>query len=508
MRNGVTKPRANPVPDEHLAPDCRYHLSGHLPTRLGGNAQASGSLDPYYEVFYGEGRYPGAVSLAQARAMAAKSAVRLPSTYTRAKPRSAREIASSSRAPEVLNLLGALISFGAVTNNQAATITQSPALADPRSDLVATLYASDLISIASPYVGHSLGVSGDGSVAYQLGDPRVLRDLLDRLTYSEWLALTGGRKLRRTSVHLRHDVLGAELALRAASHLRVGTVLGPRHSTLLALTAGCPHPNTSTAEADLLIVRDDGLRIAVEITASITQGFAAKVQRWVRTLNESPLECCGLVVVFLVAPALAKRGHQVRRITYETIERAAKRDAGSFRAPVAARIGVATWREWFPEPEVATDRFARLTVDRPTGRGETTWQECHLWEPDDFALTARDPERLRSIVVESALLSQTPWWVRERHHPALLAADLLAESVGAVADVGPQRVRSATRRPGVGQGVAGDAITPPRLIGPTDTKTAVSSQPVVRSAAVTGTWPAPEPQFGHYLRPLADRRAA
>ena len=508
MRNGVTKFRANPVPDEHLDPDCRYHLSGHLPTRLGGNAQASRSFDPYYETFYGEGRYPGAVSLARARAMAAESAARLPLAYADAKPLSPRVIARLSRAPEVLNLLGALLSFGAVTNNQAATITQSPAWADPRSDLVATLYGSDLIRIATPYLGHSLGVSGDGSVAYQLGDPRVLRDLLDHLTYPEWLALTGGRKLKRTSVHLRHDVLGAELALRAASNLKVGTVLGPPHSTLPALTAGCPSPNASKAEADLTIVRDDGLRIAVEITASITQGFADKVRRWVRTLNESPLECCGLVVVFLVAPALAKRGQQVRRITYETIDLAVRQDAGSFRAPVAARIGVATWREWFPKSSVATDRFARLTVDRPTGCGATTWEECHLWEPDGFVLTARDPERLRSIVVGSALLSQTPWWVRERHHPAVLAADLLAGRVGTVADVGPQRVRSATRVTGVGQGVAGDAMMPRRLIGPTDTKTAASSQPVVRSDAEAGTWSAPEPEFGHRLRPLDDRRAA
>jgi hypothetical protein len=500
----VTQTHRNLIPTEHLNPDPRCHLSGHLPTRLGGNLQAIRSLDPFFETFHGDGRYPGAISLAQARNMAAKTAVTLPAAYERARPTTPREIARSPRAREALNLLGTLISYGAVTNNQAATITNAPAWADPRSDVVAELFASRLISISSPYRGHSLGVSGDGSVAYQLGDPRVLRSLLDRLSYPEWLAATGGRDLHRTPVHLRHDILGTELALRAAASLRVGTVLGPRFSTFPDLTAGCRYPSTSHAGADLTIVRADGLRIAVEITASITQGFADKVHRWVRILNESPLESSGLVVVFLVAPPLSKGGHQVRRTTYDTIRRALELNAISSRYPITPRIAVASWREWFPEPTVASDRFARLAVDRPTGPG-ITWEECHLWEPNDFTLTTREPERLRSVVVNSALLSQTPWWIREQHRPAGLAADLLAEEVGHVDDVGPQRARSATRRTGAAQGVAAETTTPSRLVGPTDTSAASTSQRVVQPAG-SHPWSSPEPEFGHRLRPIDDRR--
>ena len=503
----MTTKRWRPIPDEHLDPACRYHLVDHLPTRLGGNVQAARSLDPFYETFAAEGRDQGAISLARARDMAGKTPVRLPASYLRAHPTRPEDIVGGLRAREVLNLLGTLISFGAVTNNQAATITGSPAWADPRSDVVASLFASGLISITNPYVGHGLGVAGDGSVAYQLGDTAVLRRLLSRLSYAEWLALTGGREVARTQVHLRHDLLGLELALRAATHLKVGTVCGPRFSTFPDLTTGCAFPTRSPGGADLTIVRDDGLRIAIEVTASITQGFKHKVHRWVRILTESPLENTGLVVVFLVAPPLAKAGNRVRRTTHHLVEDGIKHNIEAYLAGTPGRIGVATWREWFPEPTIASDRFARLAVDRPTGR-TSLWEECSLWEPGDLVLTAREPERLRSCIVYTALFAQTPWWVRERHHPAQLAADLLVQPFGPLGDVEPQRPRSGTRRTGVGQGAAGDAHLPSRLVGPCDTAKAAASQPVARTRAVTGPWMPREPEFGHHLRPVSERRVA
>ncbi|WP_395656522.1 hypothetical protein [Nocardioides sp.] len=503
----MTTKRWNPIPDEHLDPACRYHLSDHLPTRLGGNLQAARSLDPFYETFAGEGRDQGAISLSRARHMADKTPLRLPATYLRAERIRPRDILAGSRAREVLDLLGALIAFGVVTNNQAATITGSPAWADPRSNVVASLFASDLISITNPYVGHSLGAAGDGSVAYQLGDADQVRRLLSQLSYAEWLALTGGRDIGRTQVHLRHDLLGLELALRAATHLEVGTVLGPQFSTFRDLTTGCRFPSRSHGGADLTIVRDDGLRIAIEVTASITQGFTQKVNRWVRILTESPLEDTGLVVVFLLAPPLAKAGNRVRRMTHHVIEDAIKHNPDAHLALTPERIGVATWREWFPRPSIASDRFARLVIDRPTGR-TSLWEECSLWEPDDLSLTARESDRLRSSIVNTALLAQTPWWLREKHHPAQLAADLLAARVGTVADVGPQRSRSATRRTGAGQGAAGDAMIPRRLAGPTDTAKGATSQPVARSGAAIGPWLPRPPEFGHRLRPVTARSVA
>ncbi|KQW45933.1 hypothetical protein ASC77_18630 [Nocardioides sp. Root1257] len=413
-----------------------------------------------------------------------------------------------ARRNAAIHLLGALASYGSVTNNQAATFTNQPSLADPRSDLIANLFAAGLIDIASPYLGQGLGAARDGTVGYQLGDLNIVRRLIQQLSVAEAVAITGGRPLPTNAVHVRHDTLGAELALRAAGHLKIGTVLGPHLSSFADLTAMCRYPSAGRGGPDLTLVRDDGLRVAIEITSSIGEKFTAKVERWMQVLAESPLETSGLTVVFLVAPppaAVLRHGDRVRRTVYREVGKAVRTFPGSSRDRTANRVGVATWREWFPRPHLATERFGWLEVDRPNGEA-SQWTRCRMWDPRQRPLADDTRVALRSVISAASILSQTPFWLRERHSPAVLSADLLRSAVGVPQDVDPLRDRSARRPTGASQGVAGATCLPAYLIGPADSPERAARQRVTSPIGVTPP-PLPDPAFGHKLERPEERRA-
>lgn len=492
------------IPAEYLEIDTTRALRGHPPTRLAGNRQAAHSPDPYYQTFADVGPYANATAHHHALERSAEGHALMPMAYRRAATEFDPAAQSPRRLTTALRLIGALASFRALTNNQAATIAGDEALADPRSGIVSDLFASGLIDIASPYLGAGPGGLRGGTVTYQLGDLKVVRRLLQNLTTAEVLAVTGGRPLPIDAVHLRHDVLAAELALRVAMHLPCGTVLGPHFSTFADLTAGCRYPSRASGGPDLVLVREDGLRVAVEITASIGERFRAKVARWSRILVEAPLGSSGLVVVFLVAPApasLRRHGDRVRRTTYGAVAEAVRLFPGSLRDPVAARMGVATWREWFPHPGEASERFDRMRVDRPgLSRGE--WEPCDLWDPTKRPLTAASPDALRAIIKNSSLLVQTPPQIRERHQPARTSAALIRQATGDLRDVAPLREPRRSRPVGLARGAAGDPCLPPRLIGPAADSHDAASQPVLAAAP----HPDPAPEEPHRAPRVVRRR--
>ena len=102
-------------------------------------------------------------------------------------------------------------------------------------------------------------------------------------------------------------MLMAELALRVAQICDVGGVAGERVASVPVLafdSVGMGRPSwcaRSSSCADAVLVRRDGVRVAVELTASATPNLDAKTARWARTLASSPFDRSGLVVVFVEA---------------------------------------------------------------------------------------------------------------------------------------------------------------------------------------------------------------
>lgn len=184
-------------------------------------------------------------------------------------------------------------------------------------------------------------------------------------------------------------------------------------------------------------------------------------------------------MIFLVAPSPAAPRRQrsnVRSTTYQAVARAVKTRPGSSRDRVADRIGIATWREWFPGPFEASDRFTGLRVGRRIGNAH--WEPCDMWDPTQLPLPDESPTSLREVIRNSALLAQTPPRIRRRHDPAAMSAALVRQRVGELRDAAPLLGRSGTRAIGRGQGATRDACLPARLIGPVAEPKDAARQPV------------------------------
>ena len=110
-----------------------------------------------------------------------------------------------------------------------------------------------------------------------------LDPITDVLSYPDWVGVTGGYPWTRGHQQDRHNLLATELGLRVAEHCEVGAVLGESLSRHDLLSPGYPG-DTANRCADLTVIRPDGMRIAVEITGSISTEFARKADRWAELL--------------------------------------------------------------------------------------------------------------------------------------------------------------------------------------------------------------------------------
>ena len=74
----------------------------------------------------------------------------------------------------------------------------------------------------------------------------------------------------------RHNVLRADLALRAAEHLPFSGILDEKLAAVDPLAGsgiGKSAPNADNRRADGVIIRPDGMRIALEIAATASRWF-------------------------------------------------------------------------------------------------------------------------------------------------------------------------------------------------------------------------------------------
>lgn len=576
-----TPDRLTPPPSPVLQFPTTFSIGNHPPTRLAGNLQGP-VLDVYYEVFPTNGQLTPAVTARDAHRAAETGAVRLPSTYQRTRTTRVVELLERRDRDQVLNLLGVLWTYGTLTNNQAAAFTSHPPFADPRSHSIARLFNLGLIRIGPPFLNQSLAMAGTRTVIYQAGEPAAFRELFPDLTYAEWLAITAAQTAPLATRHPRHDTLAAELALRLAElverdqtaaptrptgttrptrpvvpvvpvdDLRVGTVLGPLLSQFHQLLPSTYRTDGwTTGGPDLTLVRSDGLRVAIEVTATIGQHFHRKVRRWNDFLT---LTRSGLVVVFLTAPTLTDRGRRGQNwpgrdiaaaitTTYRTGVDTYSRftdlrtEAGSQgrEAPKyeqTSRMLLADWTDWFPTARAANQDFPHLPVIDPTTGATVELLGTRAAQPLDTAArldgypTAEHARHQRqAVILNSSILGQTPARLRTHitsrvnpmnaadrdrtlHHadqpdrPAELTGfiepltvALLRRAAGPVPAPAPYRNTAGRRVPGIAQGAARPTLFPPRLVGPAIT------QPVpINPARGTSASDAPAPGTA---RPLA-----
>lgn len=238
--------------------------------------------------------------------------------------------------------------------------------------------------------------------------------LLARLGYTEWLGVTSGQLWRGSTTPDRHNILVAELALRVAQMCPgAGAVMGEmvgNHDLLL----GVEDKRLSRRRADSVVVRKDGLRIAVEVTAN--DRFGHKMSNWVDALVADRSH--STVVLFVEAARPGYSTNQTYASIYRGMEKAVSSSMPAMAARVLERMFFVRWSDWFPEPGVVTPDFSTLPATRYSGDGigsRASWTRVDLLDPQQLPFDgSATPGGAMTVLANSRLLLGAPKVLTDR----------------------------------------------------------------------------------------------
>ena len=400
---------------------------------------AAERLDPFWDGVWTNGSSAVWVSAELAERQVAAGLGVLPAHLSMTQDEALRVLSSARSRGARLSALGAVDQWRTLSAEQLAAMSGWPSLASSRSEVLAAAFTAGVLD-----VGEFANPLRRGAAA---GRARLVRptrslnfvELLEpTMSYQEWVSVTGGSPWDFRRQYDRHNLLSTELGLRVAEFCEVGTVLGEKLSTADLLTwsglgrAGeCPDKRA----ADLTVVRADGLRVAVEVTASAGADFAGKVRRWAQALASNSLAASGLVVLFLEAapPGNEARASVRQRRVIEEVQKQVSKVVMEFPGTagdrVASRIAVARWEDWFPAAHQAADSFVTLDAVRPTGPPGARWEPVSLLDPFDLEFAPHRPEQMTAVIENSSMLLGVPHWLR-RAEDAPPLWPLLMEEAG------------------------------------------------------------------------------
>jgi len=194
-------------------------------------------------------------------------------------------------------------------------------------------------------------------------------------------------------------------------------VLGEKYASvdlLLGTGLGKPQMRAGNKTGDAVIIRDDGLRIVVEITASYSASVEAKMARWAKIIDAHPLEASGLIVLFVVAPHpdVYRKGSTPGTVMTGVRKRMAKvlraYPSHSRDAP-PARMGLVAWNHWFPATHCFSPQFLNGTVE--------TFDALHQsWSTTDLFLDIEfcpwEGFDATAVHRQAQAIGATPHWMR------------------------------------------------------------------------------------------------
>lgn len=383
-------------------------------------------LDPYWDGLWASGSTASWVNARTTLRQEASGLVRRPH-YLRHSPESAwAEFTKARGWRRRVEMLGALWSWRTLTAQQLAAMTGSPSMAGNASAVHDGMLAGLLDE----------GVFASGLLRTQLASEATLvrpaaGDVFDKhlaplLTYPERVLVTGGRAYTTGGAFDRHNLLTAELGLRAAEFTDVGTVLGESLAGLddLVGTGLGNAPVASRRAGDAVLVRPDGMRVVVEMTASITPFFRQKVANWAKVLTEHSMASSGLTVLFVGAPAPDRHtpgeARQFANRMRKAVTAAVREHPGIPGRASADRIGVAMWEDYFPAPGMVSEDFLSLAAWRRDGNGQggSQWGRAGMLDVFDTPFEPLSSFDAQAIISQSAAIASAPVWLR-RGQPEL-----------------------------------------------------------------------------------------
>lgn len=321
------------------------------------------------------------------------------------------------RRPTRLAAAAAIDTWRTLASDQLGAISGRPELATPRPPAIAELFAAGILDIGM----YDLGLAGAADRGHLFRPSRTSffdDHLAPGLTWPEWVSVTGGSPWSSSSQYDRHNLAVAELALRAAEFCEVGAVTGEKHSTFNNYAhegVGRPRRRGLQRAADATIVRTDGLRIAVEFTASLGGAFAKKIRGWAEFIHRNRLQDTGLVVVFVVAKRHENKvgGAEIAKQVRTQLANAARDYPGVRGDQTGHRMFYADLADWFPSAHTASAEFLTLECERPSGDTvETRWQRAALLDVIDVPFEPGPGFNPLALVDNLRLLRSTPYWLR------------------------------------------------------------------------------------------------
>lgn len=418
----------------------------------GTSAALEARIDPFYDGLWVQGSQGFWARAAEAARQSAAGLGKMPKIASLSADEAWESVMSSYRWNEKLAVLSVVDAFRTITVQQAQAITGAEAmLTGTNVQALSALYAAGLIDLGRSAA--ALVPTEAASLGYLLRPSRTKvfdRRLAPHLTYPELVSVTGGLGWQAGGYYDRHNVLSAELILRAAEMCEVATVLGEKYAThdlLFGTGVGRP-PIESASRGDGVIVRADGLRIVVEMTTSLSpkaQATKEKFARWARLFERAPFDANGVVVVFVIAnppgaqvstPVTPK---QVRALVAEAIEA----HPGSGRVRSKDRFFIADFSRWFPAPGLVDESFftlrAQKAIKRPDVARNATGEEVDLLDIFDVAGVQSPRFDPMAIVDNAAGLRCVPTWIRQRSSPPQILDALIADSGLSYLPVSPRR---------------------------------------------------------------------
>ena len=430
-------------------------------------------LDPFHDYVWSRGSF---AQIRSRRKMVARvnAGLRRPPSWfipTDAEVEAAKQRLHTKRRDQKLGVLAVLDMWRSLTIQQAAAFLGMPELIDHEATIIRDLYALDLVDVGSFEGFSDLEVRTRDVGEWLIRPTRSARyqELVEpHLTYPESVKMTGGMEFMTGGQYDRHNVLATELALRVAEHTPTAMVLGEKwssHAGLLYEGWGNPDPHPHVnGRGDLTIVRSDGLRIVVEMTASLGRSFHAKVDRWAQRLSSGTLETQGTVVLFVTAGEQHPISHDKKELHSQAraaVLAAVRVHPGlSSSSRTAERMFVARWDELFPARHEASPGFQLLQAASPVGvyqeGADELWTPRSVLDPNDVVYrptTGLDP---LAIIDNGSALLGTPWWFRDGSAPQV--------AMDAVKQMWPKGLPGVRPEDMAARGTAGRVTFPKRVL--------------------------------------------
>lgn len=383
-------------------------------------------VDPYWGGLWDRSTAAGWQTFRRAQRMIASTSMRMPD-YMDADPELSCEAVVNRRNRErTLDALGVLDNWRTVTAEQLAAFASRTLIASGRSTQMREMFGASLVDIGE-FANGLLSRSNEGARLYRPtpGDAfeKVVRP---SITYPEWVSVTCGTPYSTGRQFDKHNVIASEFALRVAEFTDAALVLGEKMATheLLAYTSiGRDLPDRLFQRSgDLVIVREDGARIVIEVTTSRGAALGEKIDRWAQILGDRRMSRSGLSVIFLTVdvPDTPKaRSFSLRNGVMRYLRSSVAKFPGVSFDRTAERIGVADWREWFPEPGKVSPDFLALVCDVANGEPASPWSRKAFLDIFDLEFSPEEPERFSAIFDNASMLRSVPKWMRTGTAPDL-----------------------------------------------------------------------------------------